>query len=106
MTIPGRSVLLAAAAGAVFSAAAVASALLPTVATADTQLITNCPQVTETGGVIMGDTVTECPNNGSYELNAAPQEPDFPYEWGEPFYGPGLIIGGGVPEPEPRGGPR
>ncbi|MCB0931124.1 MAG: hypothetical protein KDB71_04395 [Mycobacterium sp.] len=81
-------------------------AVAPGIATADTQLIENCPKVTETGGVILSDTATECPTNGSYELNAAPQEPDFPNEWGEPFYGPGLIIGGFGPGPEQHGGQR
>ncbi len=61
---------------------------------ADTQLITDCPQPTETNGVIMADTVTECPTPGNVEINAAPQITDYPYPWNDEFYGSALIIGG------------
>ena len=47
----------------------------PAVAVADTQLITTCPQPTETGGVIDADTVTECSTPGNIQLNASPEMP-------------------------------
>lgn len=100
MTIQGWTVLPAA------TAMLALSPLFPATAAADTQLIDNCPKVTETGGVILADTTTECATNGSYDLNAVPQESDFPNEWGEPFYGPEVIVGGFGPGPEPHGGQR
>jgi hypothetical protein len=66
----------------------------PAVAVADTQLITTCPQPTETGGVIVADTVTECSTPGNIQLNASPEMPDYPYPWDDEFYGPALLIGG------------
>ena len=65
--------------------------------TADTQLITDCPQITETGGVILGDTATQCATQDNYQYNATPNAADFPtslYPWDDEFYGPALIMGG------------
>ena len=65
-----RVLVATAATGFALTAAAAAGA--------DTQLITDCPQPTETNGVI----------------NAAPQITDYPYPWNDEFYGSALIIGG------------
>lgn len=80
---------------------AVASLSAPGIAAADSQLITNCPHITETGGVILADTATECATQDNYQYNAAPTEPDFPYPWDDPFYGPALLIGGMARGPAP-----
>lgn len=77
-------------------------------AAADSQLITNCPKITETGGVILAQTATECATQDNFQYNATPQEPDFPYPWDDPFYGAALMIGGVGPRPMPgpvHGGP-
>jgi len=68
-------------------------AALP-VASADTQLITNCPQPSESNGVILSDTVTDCGNSGNVAINASPEIPDYPYPWDDAFYGSALLIGG------------
>jgi hypothetical protein len=88
-TLPNRSVaalFLAAATTFVMAGSAVASA--------DTQLITNCPQPSESNGVIISDTVTTCSPSGNIQIDAAPQMPDYPYPWDDEFYGSALLIGG------------
>lgn len=78
----------------------------PATAVADTQLITNCPQITETNGVILGNTATECATQDNYQYNATPDAanfPAYPYPWDDEFYGPALIMGGFGPH---AGGPR
>lgn len=81
---------------------------VPGAAAADSQLITDCPHITETGGVIMADTATECATHDNYQYNAAPTSPDFPYPWDDPFYGAALMIGGmgRGPGPADAGGAR
>jgi hypothetical protein len=64
------------------------------VAAADTQLITSCPQPSESNGVILSDTVTDCSTPGNVQINAAPDMPDYPYPWDDEFYGSALLIGG------------
>ncbi|MGI9126105.1 MAG: hypothetical protein ACR2JM_15320 [Mycobacterium sp.] len=89
----------------VSTAAAGVLLLTPANANAETQLITNCPTITETGGVILAQTATECAPQGDYQYNAAPTEPDFPYPWDDPFYGSALMIGGFAPRPMPAPAP-
>lgn len=83
---------------------AVACLAAPSVASADSQLITNCPHITATGGVILADTATECATQDNYQYNAAPTEPDFIYPWDDPFYGPALLIAGMRRGPVPAAG--
>jgi len=78
----------------VVAAAAVAALAAAPVAAADTQLITNCPQPSESNGVILSDTVTDCATTGNVEINASPEMPDYPYPWDDEFYGSALLIGG------------
>ena len=83
---------------------AVGSLAAPGIAAAGSQVITNCPHITETGGVILADTATECATRDNYQYNAAPTEPDLPYPWDDPFYGPALLIGGMARGPVPAAG--
>jgi hypothetical protein len=88
-TLPNRSIV------ALLVAAATTFAIGGSVvASADTQLITNCPQPSESNGVIISDTVTDCSPSGNIQINAAPQMPDYPYPWDDEFYGSALLIGG------------
>ncbi|MFZ4373506.1 MAG: hypothetical protein ACOYO2_09755 [Mycobacterium sp.] len=88
-TLPNRIV------AALLSAAATTFVISsPAVASADTQLITNCPQPSESNGVIISDSVTACSPSGNIQINAAPVMPDYPYPWDDEFYGAALLIGG------------
>jgi hypothetical protein len=79
----------------IIAAAATAFAVAtPAIASADTQLITNCPQPSESNGVILSDTVTDCSTPGNVQINAAPDMPDYPYPWDDEFYGSALLMGG------------
>ena len=78
----------------VVAAAAIAPLAALPVASADTQLITNCPQPSESNGVILSDTVTDCSNSGNVAINSSPELPVYPYPWDDAFYGSALLIGG------------
>ena len=60
-------------------------------AAADTQ--PNCEVVA--GSATVGDQTTECSTPGNVQLNASPEITDYPYPWGDEFYGPAMIVGGG-----------
>ena len=79
---------------AVAATAFIAPMAISPVASADTQLITTCPQPTESNGVILSDTTTECNTTGNVQINASPEVPDYPYPWDDSFYGSALLIGG------------
>lgn len=78
----------------VAAAAVITPLAIVPVASADTQLITNCPQPSESNGVILSDTVTDCAGTGNVQINASPEVPDYPYPWDDEFYGSALLIGG------------
>ena len=80
------------------AAAGAAMAMLATpAATADPDNPT-LPQCTSVGGdQDVGTATTECATPGNVQLNAtAPDVPAYAYPWDDEFYGPALIMGGGV----------
>ena len=90
----------------VIAAGAAAGAIAPA-AIADTTLISpSVPSCVNTGGsTVIGGQTTECATPGNVQLNATPEVPeDFAYPWGDEFYGPALIFGGGPGPVDNHGG--
>jgi hypothetical protein len=100
--------LIASAGAAALLLAPLATAVLlaPLAAADPDDAISNPPTCTTTGdgGTYTGTTTTECATPGNVQINAEAPTPDYPYPWGDEFYGPGLILGSDVGPHDGGGG--